>query len=1532
MTRSVSRLSSLRLACCSLIAFFVIEAAGGRVCLGASELIFPRIHFDKSRYTGFAIANPGAGDAQVTLTAYGLDGRLLQGNGVINPVTLTVGAGKQFSDIDANIFKGYESNPDFRGWVLAQSPGSGLTGFFLMGDGAGKVLDGASLPDKALDCYFNLLLDPARYSPEISLVNPNPVAAQVSLTLVNKEGTVITRRDVSIVPSGALQDRLENLFAAAEVAQAATLQVDSKAPVAGFEFVFARDGTDMMGMNAQPFGRKFSTLNFPQLAVLGDWFTQVGVFNVGSQLALVTITAYKPDGTLYAAPDLRGSNPYRVAIASRGAFAADVENLFGFQGDSIKSGWLKVETSQQAIHGFVAYGTRSNSTLAAVTAQSDPQGTTSAIFSHQANGGGFYTGLAILNASSLAATVEVISVTPAGQVLGAVKRVLGPLERISTLVSQLIPQAEGQGGGMIVVRSDQPVFTSELFGTSNSSSLANVPSQEAPTGYDPLPSSPRFGVNPPLAPVQLRSRQSFQARLNNATTGDVRWSVNGKAGGDSEVGLIDSRGVYAAPARLPLQARVTVRAETPDGTQVAGATVDLVQKEAFNSDVNFLRSQTYLSGLKKLYVAELSALSAKTGDGFPDNAAGSKVDTVLSEIDPAGQKKSVTTFKGLSVQSVLPYVDSKGSEYLLVAAYDSSRPEERTGKVIRYNPVSGQSLGVISELKQPVAMALDPVSSELLIADQGTDAVVAVARSQLDPTAARTKMAAASPQPRFLFSVNDPSGLVVDRCDGAVYTTESPRGVILRFDRKTKQTTVLVSRLQKPGRLFGIFRHGLDCPDAFFLLVGEEPNPATAKNGKLTLVVPYLKNPLTNEAAAFTVAEELEHIPDISIIPAQNPYVRGGQEAIVFGEELADAKDQIFFIADEDDNYDEDVPDKEKSSFDAFSAFGFVLQDSAGLGDITVQIADSRTARVLSSVKTDIFGVYELPDVRPGTYTITPTATTHRFAPASRTVTIEDDDVLVDSFEANPIGGSSISGKVVDARGRSIVGAAIYIVDANENASLVFTGADGAYLKRGLPNGNYAAVPLFVGLEFNPEFRIVQINNAGQTADFVSTGRVWTVGGKVTPRDTASPAGAVAVLYDSDSDWLYFALVDAGGNYRFASIPESSAPRYLVAILRNGFEFSDPRDPTLQFYLFSLTADLQLPFDSRFVGFDIGGKVIDFKNAPLAGVRIQYGNASVTSGADGLFTLSKVKTNVRVSPSKPGFTFTPAAFDIDLNKLPDSNKFFFVGAPLPPVIQSITPSASPGVPITIRGANLAGNLSQIQVKFGSLVAPLISATQDAIRLWVPLGVPAGTTDVVLTVSGLSSLPFRYTVLKPAPIITSVDPRNFADNQTVNFTVRGENFVGGDPRIGISPMSGFELVDGSVISATEVRATYRVGAGLGPSFRGVNMFFDGVTGNTYTVAVNPAGGTNPVVSSVTPSTAKPGTRVTFTLAGSGFSGGAASLRLANSDGLQFVSGAVVSDGSITATYDVAPDLVLGKRHFQVLVATRVSNAADFLVTP
>jgi hypothetical protein len=83
-------------------------------------------------------------------------------------------------------------------------------------------------------------------------------------------------------------------------------------------------------------------------------------------------------------------------------------------------------------------------------------------------------------------------------------------------------------------------------------------------------------VAPSSATVQTLTSKQFQATVNNSTNQTVTWGVNGVAGGNSQVGLIDANGLYSAPSAVPNPATVTVQATsvaTPSATGTASVTI-----------------------------------------------------------------------------------------------------------------------------------------------------------------------------------------------------------------------------------------------------------------------------------------------------------------------------------------------------------------------------------------------------------------------------------------------------------------------------------------------------------------------------------------------------------------------------------------------------------------------------------------------------------------------------------------------------------------------------------------------------------------------------------------------------------------------------------------------------------------------------------------------------------------------------------------------------------------------------------------------
>jgi hypothetical protein len=89
----------------------------------------------------------------------------------------------------------------------------------------------------------------------------------------------------------------------------------------------------------------------------------------------------------------------------------------------------------------------------------------------------------------------------------------------------------------------------------------------------PLPPGP--AVSPATAAVVLRGTQQFNllSATGTGSTLSATWSVNGVAGGNSKIGLIDSTGKYTAPASFPSPNVLTVKGTASTGAGTASLTV-----------------------------------------------------------------------------------------------------------------------------------------------------------------------------------------------------------------------------------------------------------------------------------------------------------------------------------------------------------------------------------------------------------------------------------------------------------------------------------------------------------------------------------------------------------------------------------------------------------------------------------------------------------------------------------------------------------------------------------------------------------------------------------------------------------------------------------------------------------------------------------------------------------------------------------------------------------------------------------------------
>ena len=683
------------------------------------------------------------------------------------------------------------------------------------------------------------------------MINPGPIEAAVQLRLVGSGTSVL--RSVTLPSLGVLRVDAEKFFQ--ESPQTATTSADaryitatSNIEIGGFSVV--RGTGDLVGSNARPASETLNTLFFPQMAVLHPFRTLLALINYSDEIALVTVTAFQPDGALFGSEDL-ANNPVTLGLESGQITRLDLEELFGFFGGETLNGWIRADSTTEAVNGSLSYELVTNKSTAAVSAVA--AGTTQAVFSHIASSLNFFTGIAILNGGTLAANVRVLAVAADGTVLGTFTTVLQPGQRISKLIQELIPEAANQAGGFIWVRSDVPVFLTSLFGNI-SGVLANIPPQPVPRDFRPDRGRATLRVSPPLAVLTPGAMQQF---LLDGTMADPVWSVNGNEGGNSITGTISAAGVLSAPSSAPSPLPVTVTARAAN--QTAGVSVDVLSRQLLLGDLGVVQSVAYLAGLQRLYTSELAGSVAPLGIALRHGSPPG-FDSTIFDVTSAPRQK-IADFTTENIPKMVPFVGVYGREYLLLAASTS-------GRIIRLDPENQQITDVASGLDAPAAIAINSLTSELLVAEANQIRTITALELNRGLLVAASVEAAQPIRQGVILGELSASGIAADQCSGDIYLSDATTGQILVIEREMGASRPAVAGLDLPGQMLGLNRRGVSCSQSFHLLVVERgPGRISLVTPFDGSVVPWLPSPRGN---------------DLAFLPFENVF--SANQSVLFGE------------------------------------------------------------------------------------------------------------------------------------------------------------------------------------------------------------------------------------------------------------------------------------------------------------------------------------------------------------------------------------------------------------------------------------------------------------------------------------------------------------------------------------------------------------------------------------------------------------------------------------------------------------------------
>jgi hypothetical protein len=438
----------------------------------ASEFFVPFYQGDANYFTGIGVSNFGVTGANAKFTGYGTDGRPLAFPN--NPASFFIPPQAQFAKLGSQIF-GAPLDALQAGWVRISGDSPNLGCLYQFGDFANTMLDGAgadTTPSRILR-FTRIYEGVGAFRGQTAttfLSIANPTAGPVSMTL-NLLGSasnqaLAPQQTFSLPANGALYGSVAQIFNPALPVSSAWIdvQVTSGEGVVGFELLHFPDSATMVGLSgigAGAVNRAYSA----QLAVTPDYFTSLKLINTSTLARTVTLHAIAENGNDLVAPAT-------VHLDIGQSLEQNADQLFGLT--PTKVGSLRIDADGAGIIGDVLFGDPVNLKYAAASLLQS-QKFTRAVFSHVANGLNYFTGLAVLNPGTQTASITLDVYTSSGTKTGTAALTLGPGQRFSRLLTDLLPASAGQVGGYISLTSNVPIIAQELFGDGGLNFLSAVP-------------------------------------------------------------------------------------------------------------------------------------------------------------------------------------------------------------------------------------------------------------------------------------------------------------------------------------------------------------------------------------------------------------------------------------------------------------------------------------------------------------------------------------------------------------------------------------------------------------------------------------------------------------------------------------------------------------------------------------------------------------------------------------------------------------------------------------------------------------------------------------------------------------------------------------------------------------------------------------------------------------------------------------------------------------------------------------------------
>ncbi len=388
--------------------------------------IIPSSPENTAEYSGIALQAPSA--MSVVLKAMDGSGNLITGPGVLNPITVSLAAGRQSALLIQELF----GLSTFDGWIQVEASTTGLGVFTATGAWDMSSLDGSVPHDPSTDFVL--------FHPGASaiFVNPSIQTATVTITdlvTLNVQTITIAGRAKLSMPVGGIS------------------RVHSSEALSAIESF--DNGADLGLGTPVPVSSAQSSLIIPD-GVTGEGYTTI--------LSLANVT----NAMVEARPFRLAGRRRLSALAPNAGLRVSLADLLQLPAGSMVSDAVRVSATAPLI------GTPSAALLGVVDIENPtglvsigaPPAATDVVFPQVANGNGLFTGLCIVT-GNLAATVTIDVYDPNGDTPKSATFTVGANQQIARLVSELVTTVTTQIGGYIRIHSDQPIWTWEIYGSGN---------------------------------------------------------------------------------------------------------------------------------------------------------------------------------------------------------------------------------------------------------------------------------------------------------------------------------------------------------------------------------------------------------------------------------------------------------------------------------------------------------------------------------------------------------------------------------------------------------------------------------------------------------------------------------------------------------------------------------------------------------------------------------------------------------------------------------------------------------------------------------------------------------------------------------------------------------------------------------------------------------------------------------------------------------------------------------------------------------